>query len=41
MAWRSATIVNSLLGECVYDIDDSNSVFEWQPLAMASELGRG
>jgi lysine N6-hydroxylase len=41
MAWRSATIVNSVVGECVYNIDDNNSVFEWQPLAMASELGRG
>ncbi|HEY6804791.1 MAG TPA: SidA/IucD/PvdA family monooxygenase [Pyrinomonadaceae bacterium] len=41
MAWRSATIVNSLVGESTYQIDDNNSVFEWQPMAMATESGRG
>jgi len=29
MAWRSATIINSLMGKCVYDIDESSTVFDW------------
>jgi lysine N6-hydroxylase len=39
MAWRSATIVNSVAGECVYDINDNNSVFDWMPLELASKMG--
>lgn len=30
MAWRSATIINSLMGKCVYDIAGSSTVFDWQ-----------
>jgi lysine N6-hydroxylase len=29
MAWRSAKIINSLAAECVYDIAESNSVFDF------------
>jgi lysine N6-hydroxylase len=29
IAWRSAKIINSLAAECVYDIADSNSVFDF------------
>ena len=29
MAWRSAKIVNSLAAECIYDIAESNSVFDF------------
>jgi lysine N6-hydroxylase len=36
MAWRSATIVNSVAGEQVYDIGDNNSVFDWMPMELAS-----
>jgi lysine N6-hydroxylase len=39
MAWRSATIINSLAGECVYDINDNNSVFEWMSMELASKSG--
>jgi lysine N6-hydroxylase len=30
MAWRSATIINSLMGRCVYDIAGPSTVFDWQ-----------
>lgn len=33
MAWRSAKIVNSLAAECVYDIAESNSVFDFASTA--------
>jgi lysine N6-hydroxylase len=39
MAWRSAIIVNSLAGECVYDITDNNSVFEWMPAELTAKSG--
>lgn len=29
MAWRSAKIINSLAAECIYDIAESNSVFDF------------
>jgi lysine N6-hydroxylase len=29
MAWRSAKIINSLAGTCVYDVANNNSVFDW------------
>jgi lysine N6-hydroxylase len=29
MAWRSAKIINSLAAECVYDIAESNSIFDF------------
>lgn len=29
MAWRSAKIINSLAAECVYDVAESNSVFDF------------
>jgi lysine N6-hydroxylase len=29
MAWRSGKIINSLAGECIYDIAESNSVFDF------------
>jgi len=28
MAWRSAKIINSVAAECIYDIAESNSVFD-------------
>jgi lysine N6-hydroxylase len=39
MAWRSGTIINSLAGENVYDINDNNSVFEWMSMELASKSG--
>ena len=39
MAWRSAIIVNSLVGKCVYDITDNNSVFEWLPAELTAKSG--
>lgn len=39
MAWRSATIVNSVAGKRVYDINDNNSVFDLMPLELASKSG--
>jgi lysine N6-hydroxylase len=39
MAWRSATIINSVVGESVYEINDNNSVFDWMPLELASKTG--
>lgn len=33
MAWRSAKIVNSLAAECIYDIAESNSVFDFTSTA--------
>jgi lysine N6-hydroxylase len=30
MAWRSATIINSLAGRRVYDVSDPHTVFQWE-----------
>lgn len=30
MAWRSATIVNSLAGKRIYDLEGSSSAFDWR-----------
>lgn len=30
MAWRSATIINSMLGRTVYDVSDPHTVFRWE-----------
>lgn len=38
MAWRSATIINSLAGRCVYDIIEANSVFKWLPSKSPKEV---
>ena len=32
MAWRSAVIINSLLGEQIYDTAQENSVLDWQAI---------
>jgi lysine N6-hydroxylase len=37
MAWRSATIINSLAKRCVYDIKMSSSVFETLALTLEAE----
>lgn len=37
MAWRSATIINSILGTTIYDIDQSSSVFGWMNDYTAEE----
>ena len=29
MAWRSATIINSLMGTCIYDVPEGQSLIEW------------
>lgn len=29
MAWRSAKIINSIVGRCVYNVEDDNSIFDW------------
>jgi lysine N6-hydroxylase len=39
MAWRSAKIINSLVGRYVYDIEDNSSVFDWSPCEIASKTG--
>ncbi len=39
MAWRSATIINSIVGEPIYEIHDNDSVFDWMPMELASSGG--
>ena len=36
MAWRSATIANSLAGRTVYDVEEADSVFDWQRIHDSS-----
>ncbi|MBL4648005.1 MAG: SidA/IucD/PvdA family monooxygenase [Gammaproteobacteria bacterium] len=38
MAWRSATIINSLLKEVVYDIDDMSHSINWMELYPSNHL---
>lgn len=39
MAWRSATIVNSLAGRTVHNVKESNSVFDWMTMEVAAQTG--
>jgi lysine N6-hydroxylase len=39
MAWRSAKIINSLTAECIYDIAESNSVFDFTRTADTQRSG--
>ena len=39
MAWRSAVIINSLAGKCIYDVEEANSVFDWNSLGAAGTCG--
>ena len=42
-AWRSATIINSLAGRRIYDIEEASSVFDWpaakSEISSESQLG--
>ena len=38
MAWRSATIINSLVGHRVYQIDQASSVFQWDLVEPGSRV---
>ena len=38
MAWRAATIVNSIAGRQVYDIERASSVFDWDPASQPQDL---
>lgn len=38
LAWRSATIVNSLAGEQVYDVDSASGALDWGPLLEPAQL---
>lgn len=37
MAWRSAVIVNSLAGRCVYNVKECSSVFNWMAMEVAEQ----
>jgi lysine N6-hydroxylase len=39
MAWRSAKIINSLVGRRVYDVEENSSVFNWAQNEVASKSG--
>jgi lysine N6-hydroxylase len=39
MAWRSAKIINSLAAECIYDVAESNSVFDFTRIVDTQRSG--
>ncbi len=41
MAWRSATIINSITGRCTYDVKESSSAFDLTRMEMAGAGNNG